>query len=109
MGMPAVVKQTGTGAAVWFPDWMQTPFEVSLAAVVSGATGTFTVDVTWDVVNPQDTNYVAAPTWWSIVALGSANASANYTTPVQAMRVNMQTCVATSVVTVTFIQANFGR
>jgi hypothetical protein len=71
---PSVVKQTGTGAAVWFPDWMQTPFEVSAPAVVSGATGTFTVDVTWDIINPRDVYYDAAPTWWPIVVLGSANA-----------------------------------
>jgi hypothetical protein len=43
-------------------------------------------------------------TWWDVVALTSANASANFTTPVLTFRVFMQTAVATSVVTVTFLQ-----
>jgi hypothetical protein len=51
MSSPAIVKVTGTSIGHWVCDWTQVPFNVSCAAIVSGATGTFTVDVTWDDIS----------------------------------------------------------
>jgi hypothetical protein len=111
MSSPAIVKVTGTSIGYWVCDWTQVPFNVSCAAIVSGATGTFTVDVTWDDISGVDVNAVGTAgsgtsnaTWFTVVALGAANVTANFTTPVQAFRVNMQTAGPTSVVTVTFLQ-----
>lgn len=105
MGMPVRATVNGTGSFTWTPDWMQTPFQVGIAALFSGDTGTATVDVTFDPLNMTG----VTPTWFSIVALTSANATANYTTPVQGMRVNMVTASATSIVVVNFVQATFPR
>lgn len=109
MGNPAVVKQVGTGSAVWFCDWMQPFFSVGVSAIFSGGTGTGTISVTFDDPSTIDTNGISSPTWWPIVGPVSANATANFTTPVQAFQVALMTCTATSVLTVTFIQATFGR
>lgn len=105
MGMPVRAGVTGTGSFVFTPDWMQTPFQVGIGVIFSGDTGTATVDVTFDPLNTTG----VTPTWFSIIALGSVNATANYTTPVQGMRVNLVTASATSVVTVNFVQATFPR
>ena len=102
MPMPAVLSQTGTGAVYWTPDWMQNPFVVGYS--LSFNTGTATLDVTFDSVNLTSAN----ATWFSIVALGAANATGNYTTPVQCFRLNVVTATATSIVKVTFIQSTYG-
>src|SRR5262245_29495451 len=109
MGMPFTTTVLGTGAAYFIPDWTQTPFQVGLSVITntSGVNGTCTVDVTFSDINPQDVNGVAiaSATWFSIVAATGANATANFTTPVQAMRINVVTATATSSWTVNFVQA----
>src|SRR5437763_4544562 len=114
MASAAVVKQTGTGAAYWFPDWMQVPFWVGIAAIPAGL-ATFTVDVTFDNISGVDVNAIgtagsgtANANWFNIIAIGAANATANYTTPVQAFRVALVSSSATTLVTVTFLQGTRG-
>jgi hypothetical protein len=110
MAAPAVIKQVGTGASYWFPDWMQGPFQVSLAAIPAGL-ATFTIDVTWDNISGVDVGNVgpaANANWFNIVGIGAANVTANYTTPVQAFRVNLVSSSATTLVTVTFLQGTRG-
>lgn len=110
MGMPSAATINGTGSFVYFTDWTISPFQVGVGVVFSGGTGTATVDVTFDRIDVGGLGTTAAnATWWTVVALTSANASANYTTPVQAMRVNVVTAVATTVVVATFVQAGLPR
>jgi hypothetical protein len=108
--LPAIVKQTGTGSTIWTPDWMEDPFNVGIGVVFSGAAGTGSVDISFDNPNAlaaASTGYAgtSSMTWFTVVALGSANATFALTTPCQAIRVNLVTAVATSVQTVTFVQA----
>ena len=120
MGMPVAATVTGTTSFIFYPDWTISPFQVGIACVTSGAVGTFTIDVTFDRIDIGGGGgsgavgiglgtSAANATWWNIVAIGSANATANYTTPVQALRVNMVTAVATSTVVATFVQAGLPR
>ncbi len=109
MGMPAVIAQTGTGSVVWVPDWTQTPFQVGIGLIAgtTGVNGTCNIDVSFSNVNAVDINGVASTsaTWFTIISLATANATANYTTPVQAFRLNVITATATSLFTVNFVQA----
>lgn len=122
MGMPAVITQNGTGtSAIWFPDWMQNPFNVSIQAILpASATATFNVEHTLDnievtQIGPFSGNAVAttaANANWVVNPLISqaiGSISGTYSSPVRAIRVNILSCSATGFVTVTFIQANFGR
>lgn len=113
MGMPSAATVNGTGSFIYYTDWTISPFQVGVGLVFSGGTGTATVDVTFDRIDVGGLTGIgtsaANATWWTVVALTSANASANYTTPVQAMRVNMVTALATSIVVATFVQAGLPR
>jgi hypothetical protein len=51
MASPALVSVTGTSTAYWFCDPLQVPFQVGIAAIVSGAAGTYTVDATFDNIS----------------------------------------------------------
>lgn len=112
--MPAAkVVQNGTGIAYWFPDLTQTPFEVGICLIPNLGTGG--VDCTFDNINPTDLGLgvgngigtaAGSATWFSVLtAIGTGNATANFTTPVQAFRVNLQSSVATGLLTAWFIQA----
>src|SRR5258708_32113940 len=109
MGKPAVLTQTGTGTVIWTPDWALTPFSIGIGLITNttGVNGTATVDVTFSDINTVDVNGVAtsAATWFSVIGPVGANATANFTTPVQAIRMNVITATATSSWTVNFVQA----
>lgn len=110
MPMPVQTALLGTSSIVYFPDYMVTPFQVGVAAIFSGGAGTATMDVTFDKIDVTTLGNVNATTaasanWINVVALTSATFTANYTTPVQAMRVNVVSAVATTVVWVSFLQA----
>ncbi len=108
MGMPVIATVTGTGTFYYFPDWGLTPFQVGLGVAFPGA-GTATVDVTFQTINTNTQGEVGTTvgnaTWWNVIGLTSANTSANFTTPVQAFRLNVVTAVATTIVQVAFVQA----
>lgn len=113
MGMPAKIQANGTGAVYWTPDISQAPFQVGICIVPSLATAT--VDVTFDNIQPQDSagpgassigTAAGSATWFNIIAvIGTGSATANFTTPVQAFRINVVTSVATGLVTVNFVQS----
>ncbi len=118
MGMPAVLVQNGTGASsIWFPDWMQNPFNIGIQTVVT-QTATFNVEHTLDNIEviPQlgpfsanaNATTAANVTWIANPGIASAttNLNGNYAYPVRAIRVNVLSSAATGIVTVTFIQAN---
>lgn len=104
----AVLTQIGTGVIVWTPDTYQSPFNLGLALVVT-TTGTCTVDVTFDNIQTStiEANGVGTvgATWWNVIAATSANATANFTTPIQALRLAVVTANATSKLTLTVVQA----
>ena len=121
MGMPAVITQNQTGASsIWFADWMQSPFSLSIAAVATGAP-TYNVEYTLDnidVVNGGDGQGSVSPTpnattaananWFlSAVSATTGSASGNIASPVRALRVSIVTSSATALVVVTFIQATY--
>lgn len=125
MGMPAVLTQNGTGtSSIWFPDWMQTPFNVGIQCVAAGGTIQYSVQHTLDnidvtngggglgAVSPTANATTAANATWIDnpgITLATATINGNYAFPVRAIRVQIQSSTATGVVAATFIQANFGR
>lgn len=121
MGMPTVITQSGTGASsIWFPDWMQNPFNIGIQCVATGGTLQFSVQHTLDnievtQIGPFSANAnattAANATWIDNPGITAATATinGNYAFPVRAIRVSIQSSTATSVVVTTFIQANFGR
>lgn len=112
MGNPAVLTVNGTGSAIWTPDWMQNPFSIGFQVVGATATTSVNLDVTYDNPNSGDVNGVASPHWSTIAsAAGIQNAlfTGTFTSPIQGMRINVITALATSIITATLIQATFGR
>lgn len=105
MPMPAVLTRNGTGtSAVWTPDWMQNPFVVGIALNPAGATGA--IEATYDsLASPTAT--AGNVTWFTVVALAGAFASATMTSPVQGFRINVATALSTGVITATFVQATY--
>lgn len=77
MGMPALLtaNATGTTGLVWMPDWLQTPFQVGIAATLSGG-GQYAVEY-----SPTDLNYpgtgttLANATWIAITGFSAATTS----------------------------------
>lgn len=120
MPMPAVLTQNQTGTtSVWMPDWMQTPFSLSIGAIATG-TPTYNVEYTLDNIenitatDPFSRNSnattLANATWFqSSVTATTVSASGNIASPVRAVRINIVTSSATAFVVVNFIQATFGR
>lgn len=123
MPMPAVLTQNGTGtSAIWFPDWMQNPFNIGIQCIATGGTIQYNVEHTFDNidvtnggggqggVSPTVNAVTAASATWipnpGITAATASNINGNYAFPVRAIRVNMQSSTATGVVVVTLIQAN---
>ena len=126
MGMPTVITQTGTGAtSIWFPDWMQNPFNIGIQAVIAGGTIQYSVQHTLDNIDVTNggagqggvsptPNAIAstAATWIDNpgITAASTTLNGNYAFPVRAIRVSVQSAAtATTLVTVTFIQATYGR
>lgn len=121
MPMPALIQQNQTGtSAIWFPDWMQSPFSLSIAAVATGAP-TYNVEFTLDnidvtnggqgqgSVSPTANATTAAnATWFQSAITGqTVSTTGTISAPVRALRINVVTSSATAFVAVTFIQATY--
>jgi hypothetical protein len=123
MGMPTVLTVNGTGTSgIWFPDWMQNPFNIGIQCIATGGAATqYQVEHTLDnieIVNALSVGggfvntvvgtatFIANP---GITAATASNINGNYAFPVRGIRINVQSATATTVVTVTFVQATFGR
>lgn len=115
MPMPALYSQTGTGAVIWYADWMQDPFSIGIGLIngSTGVNGTAQIDICFQSLDPNIPNNVAtnsSTAWFNIVAPTSATSTlAICTTPCVALRLNVITATATSVFTVNFVQATYGR
>ena len=115
MGMPTTLTQTGTGTLIWYADWMQNPFSVGIGLVngSTGVNGTATIDICFQSLDPNFPNSVATSSstaWFNFVAATAGTST--FTTcsvPCQAMRLNVITATATTVFTVNFVQATYGR
>ena len=119
MGMPVQTAILGTGSYIFFPDWTISPFQVGVAAVATGA-ATSTFDVTYDRIDISGGGgqgavgvglgtTAANANWFNVVALTTATYTSNWTTPVYAMRVNVVSASATTIVVASFIQAGLPR
>jgi hypothetical protein len=114
--MPALLSTAvgQSGILIWTPDWMQNPFVVAVG--LSGNIGTASVDYSLFDMNSVDVNGLAtsniATTWVNLIATAAVTSQmsvVNFTTPCQAIRLNVSSTVATSVVTLALVQATFGR
>jgi hypothetical protein len=112
MGMPTLLTVAGTASAVWFPDWMQVPFQIGIGLVTNttGVNGTAVVEYSFQKGNfTSDVGGTTTPTWFPLIAETGVNATSLMTTPCQMLRVNVVTATATSSWSVMFVQATFGR
>lgn len=83
---PQVISKTGTGTTAWIPvDYKQSPFNVSVAAVVNG-TITYNVEHTFDEVFDPSVTPVAFI--HSVLTAQTTNKDGNYAFPVRAIRIN---------------------
>jgi len=117
--MPVLLTVAGTGtSAIWQPDWMQNPFNISIGTIVVGGAG-YQIECCLDNLDilQVGTNNVAAytagnATWYPIstTTVFSANTTMNVQFPVTGLRVHIVTAGSTnSTVAVNFIQSTFGR
>jgi len=94
MAKPSYTLITATGTYAFYPDWMQSPFNLSYGVeFASGATGTYTVSYTLDDVN-QQIDYYGSTAWTPIWLADPTNGSAQtasaggfYTFPIRGLRV----------------------
>lgn len=107
MARPVLLTLNGTGSAIWTPDYFENPFSIGMSAVTgtTGVNGTAVIEYTLMDPNTVDVDGVASPTWFTVVALTAANATANFTTPCQAIRASVATATATSSWKFNFVQA----
>jgi hypothetical protein len=83
---PQVISKTGTGTTAWIPlDYKQAPFNVSVAAVISG-TITYDIEHTFDDI--FDTAITPTAFKHATIVSQSANKDGNYAFPIRAIRVN---------------------
>jgi len=106
MGMAAIMTQNGTGTtALWTPDWVQKPNNISIACIATGAP-TFTVEYCYDSLTA--TAVVTSFTFFPSSINGttiSAEAAIDY--PITGIRLNIATSSSTAFVTVIFRQATW--
>lgn len=105
MPMPAVLSQTGTGVVYWTPDWMQSPFNLGVGLRAGTAAITVSVDGSFDNFSVGTANM----NWFNIAttSLTTTLVTATLTTPIQSVRLNVVSAVATSVATATIVQATY--
>lgn len=118
MGMPALIQQNQTGtSAIWFPDWMQSPFSISMGAIATGAP-TYNIEYSLDNIdnvtatNPfsgvANATTSANATWFqSAITAQTISTTGTISAPVRAIRVNIVSSSATAFVVVNFIQATY--
>ena len=119
MPMPVLMTVAGTGtSAIWQPDWMQNPFNISIGAIDPSGAG-YKIECCLDNLDVQVAGtgntqaYTAGNVTWYQVAtttMFAASTTMNVQFPVTGLRVNVVTAgSALSTVAVNFIQATFGR
>jgi hypothetical protein len=115
MPMPAILQQNQTGtSSIWFADWMQSPFSLSIGAIATGGP-TYNIEYTLDNIELTNSLSVwnnattaANATWFqSSITATTGNASGNIASPVRAVRINIVTSSATAFVVCNLIQATY--
>lgn len=95
---PQVISITGTGTTAWIPlDYKQSPFNVSVAAVVNG-TVTYDIEHTFDEI--FDTKVTPTAFKHASITAQTANKDGNYAFPVRAIRVNNTAGTGTTTLTI---------
>jgi archaellum component FlaF (FlaF/FlaG flagellin family) len=95
---PQVISITGTGTTAWIPlDYKQSPFNVSVAAVVNG-TVTYDIEHTFDEI--FDTTVTPTAFKHASITAQTANKDGNYAFPVRAIRVNNTAGTGTTTLTI---------
>jgi hypothetical protein len=91
---PSYTLITATGTFSFWPDWIQSPFNLSYAVeFAAGTSGTYTVSYTLDDPNEQIDRYGAVawtPIWLADPTNGAvqtASAGGYYTFPIRGLRV----------------------
>ena len=112
MGMPTLLTVAGTGtSAVWTPDWMQNPFNISIGTITN-STASYQIEATLNDLS-QGSGYTAGNATWYPVAttvVFQANTTMNVQFPVTGLRIQVVTAgAAGSTVSANFMQATFGR
>lgn len=116
MGMPTVLSANGTATStIWFPDWMQSPFSVSFAAIPNAAASgviqaTFdNIDISSALGGPASVTAGSA-TWFTVASVNAGvNVSGVISMPVRGLQISLLTAGSTGICTATFIQATFPR
>ena len=115
MPMPVLLTVAGTGtSAVWQPDWMQNPFNISIGAISAQGAG-YKIECCLDNLDLSGlgtTAYTAGNATWYQVAtttIFSASTTMNVQFPVTGLRLNVVTAgSASSSVMVNILQATIG-
>lgn len=95
---PQVISITGTGTTAWIPlDYKQSPFNVSVAAVVNG-TVTYDIEHTFDEI--FDTTVTPTAFKHASITAQTANKDGNYAFPVRAIRVHNTAGTGTTTLTI---------
>lgn len=115
MGMPAFLTVNGTGtSAVWTPDWMQNPFNISIGTICN-STASYQIEACMDNLDLSGLGTSAFTagnaTWYPIATtvVFQASTTMNVQFPVTGLRVNVKSAQLGSTVAVNFMQATFGR
>ena len=116
MPMPVLLTVAGTGtSAIWQPDWMQNPFNISIGTI-SGQGAGYKIECCLDNLDLSGlgtTAFTAGNATWYQVAttvIFTGSTTMNVQFPVTGLRVNIVTAgSAASTVSVNFIQATYGR
>jgi hypothetical protein len=99
---PQVVTKAASGTTAWIPvDMYQTPFNLSFAVVLTGATLTYSVEYTLDDV--YDSTITPTAFAHADVAAETTSQSGNIAFPVRAVRLNITAYTAGSA-TMTILQ-----
>lgn len=115
MGMPAFLTVNGTGtSAVWTPDWMQNPFNISIGTICN-STASYQIEACMDNLDLSGLGTSAFTagnaTWYPIATtvVFQASTTMNVQFPVTGLRINVKSSTIGSTVAVNFMQATFGR
>jgi hypothetical protein len=91
---PSYTLITATGTFAFYPDWIQSPFNLSYAVeLAAGTSATYTMSYTLDDVNQQIDHYGSAawtPIWLPDLTLGgttTVSAGGYYSFPIRGLRV----------------------
>lgn len=116
---PVVISAVGTAvcSTIVIPDYMQNPFQISVACILGSAAGTFSIQHSLDFPTVYAPSFngatallngrIQTATWFNNSGITDATTSitGNYAFPVAAIRLNITSGLATTQVTAIITQA----